>query len=79
VKDLLQGLRKGDGEVLGVWMTSEEGVEEKNEEREVRKVIGEEGKEFRLLRNEKYFVDEFVCSLGLCFWPLTLSQSRSTF
>jgi deoxyribodipyrimidine photo-lyase len=58
VKNLLEGFKKADGEVVEVWMTSEEGVEEKREEMDVRKVVEAEGKDFRLLRDEKYFIDE---------------------
>ncbi|KAK4964466.1 hypothetical protein LTR28_003716 [Elasticomyces elasticus] len=39
-------------------MTSEEGVEEKREERIVRRVLGEEDKTFKLWTDEKYFVDD---------------------
>lgn len=48
------------GEVHGVWMTGEEGDEEKREERDVARVVRAAGKEFRLWRDEKYFVDEWV-------------------
>lgn len=58
IKDTLDGLKHGDGEAIGVWMTSEEGVEEKREERDVRNILEAEGKEFRLWKDEKYFVDE---------------------
>lgn len=59
VKDLLDGFKhQDDVEVEGVWMTSEEGVEEKREEREVRKAVQAEGKDFRLWIDEKYFIDE---------------------
>ena len=48
------------GEVVGVWMTSEEGVEEQREERDVRKAVESAGKDFKLWTDEKYYVDEFV-------------------
>lgn len=48
-----------DVDVYGVWMTSEEGVEEKREEREVRRAVAEAGKEFKLWKDEKYFIDEY--------------------
>jgi len=61
VKDLLEGFKAaGTVEVFGLWMTSEEGVEEKREEQEVRKVVEKEGKEFRLWIDEKYLIDEYV-------------------
>lgn len=47
-----------DVDVYGVWMTSEEGVEEKREERDVRRAVEEAGKEFKLWGDEKYFIDE---------------------
>lgn len=46
------------GKVGAVWMTSEEGVEEKQEEREVRKACLKAGVEFKLWQDEKYFIDE---------------------
>jgi deoxyribodipyrimidine photo-lyase len=48
-----------DVDVYGVWMTSEEGVEEKREEREARRAVAEAGKEFKLWKDEKYFIDEY--------------------
>ncbi|SRR6266498_1153674 len=62
INDLLEGFKKGDGEVVGICMTSEEGVEEKREENDVRDVAEVEGIDFRLLRDEKYFIDEYVLS-----------------
>jgi deoxyribodipyrimidine photo-lyase len=49
----------GDLDVYGVWMTSEEGVEEKREERDARRAVEEAGTDFRLWRDEKYFIDEY--------------------
>jgi deoxyribodipyrimidine photo-lyase len=63
VESILEGFKKENGEVVGVWMTSEEGVEEEREERDVRAVVEKEGKDFRLLTDEKYFIDEYVVSL----------------
>ena len=57
-KDLLDGFEKEKAEVVGIWMTEEEGVEEKREERDVRKATEVAGKEFKLWTDEKYFVDE---------------------
>lgn len=47
-----------DTEVTGVWMTEEEGVEEKREERQVRRVSQQAGVDFKLWIDEKYLVDE---------------------
>ena len=60
VKDSLEAFKNSDTEVAGVWMTEEEGVEEKRDERDVRKVV-EDGKiDFKLWVDEKYYVDELV-------------------
>lgn len=61
IKDLLEAFKKaGSTEVYGVWMTSEEGVEEKREEQDVRRVVEADGKVFQLWIDEKYFIDEYV-------------------
>ena len=52
---------RGEGEhakVVGVWMTSVEGTEEKKDETDVRQIAKERGFEFRAWMDEKYFVDE---------------------
>lgn len=46
------------GTIEAIWMTSEEGVEEKREERDARKAAKHAGAEFKLWTDEKYFVDE---------------------
>ena len=64
--DILKQLKDGSSkqnaesttEVSGVWMTAEEGTEEKQEEEDVRKVAEQSGVEFRLWQDEKYLVDE---------------------
>lgn len=59
IKDLLEGFRKSEStEVFGLWMTSEEGVEEKQEENSVRRALQAEGKHFKLWVDEKYLIDE---------------------
>jgi len=59
VRSLLDGYQEsGDAEIHGTWMTSEEGWEEKEEEEEVRELMGREAKEFKLWRDEKYLVDD---------------------
>ena len=61
VKDLLQAFTEsGDIDVFGVWMTNEEGVEEKREERDVKNIVEDAGKDFRLWTDEKYFIDEYA-------------------
>lgn len=63
VKDATQTILEGyrarqDAELYGIWMTSEEGWEEQNEEKAVKSMLDQEGKVFKLWTDEKYFVDE---------------------
>ena len=60
VKDSLEAFKNSDTEVAGVWMTEEEGVEEKRDERDVRKVVEDSKIDFKLWVDEKYYVDELV-------------------
>lgn len=60
IEDLLKRFQQGDDKVSvsAVWMTEEEGVEEKREERDVRRATEKFGIDFRLWLDEKYFIDE---------------------
>ena len=58
IQDVLAAFKKDSTEVTAVWMTEEEGVEEKREERDVRSAAREAGVEFKLWTDEKYYVDE---------------------
>ena len=60
IEQMLSGFeeKKGEVEVTGVWMTEEVAIEEKREERNIRKEVEGRGKEFRVFIDEKYFVDE---------------------
>lgn len=63
VKDVVQTILNGyrenkDAEIHGLWMTSEEGWEEKLEEEDVRKLSEQASVEFQLFEDEKYFVDD---------------------
>ena len=59
LQDVLNQYEKVDeAEVTGVWMTEEEGVEEKREERDVRRVSENAGIGFKLWIDEKYYIDE---------------------
>jgi deoxyribodipyrimidine photo-lyase len=63
VKEALEFYQQGKGEkekgeIVGVWMTGEETSEEKIEENRIRKVVEKYGKEFRLFKDEKYYIDE---------------------
>lgn len=60
LKEMLDAFSAQNTEVAGVWMTEEEGVEEKREERDVRGAAEGAGTEFKLWTDEKYFVDECV-------------------
>lgn len=59
VKDLLEGFKQSSTEVAGVWMTEEEGVEEKREEKDVKNAAQGAGTQFKLWTDEKYYVDEY--------------------
>jgi deoxyribodipyrimidine photo-lyase len=65
VEDLLKQLKQvgKDISVSAVWMTEEEGVEEKREERDVRRAAEKSGADFKLWLDEKYYIDELVCSV----------------
>ncbi|KAI1617769.1 deoxyribodipyrimidine photo-lyase, partial [Exophiala viscosa] len=60
VRDLLEQFKQEKEEVTisGIWMTEEEGVEEKREERDVRKEAEKAGIDFKLWIDEKYFIDD---------------------
>jgi deoxyribodipyrimidine photo-lyase len=61
VEDLLFQLKQQNDKisVSAVWMTEEDGVEEKREERDVRRVAEKAGVDFRVWIDEKYFIDEY--------------------
>lgn len=58
IRELVLALKEQNTDVAGVWMTGEEGVEEKQEERDVKRIAGEAGTEFKLWVDEKYYIDE---------------------
>ena len=58
IKEILDAFQKENTEVAGVWMTSEEGVEEKREELDVRRAAEGANTVFKLWTDEKYYVDE---------------------
>jgi hypothetical protein len=64
IQDMLRGFEE-NAKVSGVWMTSEEGVEEKREERDVRRICGEAEVDFKVWVDEKYYIDESVFLLLL--------------
>ena len=58
IEELLNAFKKENAEVVAVWMTAEEGVEEKREERDVKRVVERAGTEFKLWTDEKYYIDD---------------------
>ncbi len=62
VEDLLKQFQQSGEEavVSAIWMTEEEGVEEKTEEHDVRTAAEKLGVDFRLWLDEKYYIDEYV-------------------
>ncbi|KAF4637650.1 hypothetical protein G7Y89_g413 [Cudoniella acicularis] len=59
ISQLLEAINeKGDSKVGAVWMTSEEGVEEKREERAIRAACDEAGTDFKVWVDEKYLKDD---------------------
>jgi deoxyribodipyrimidine photo-lyase len=59
VQSILDGYRESKAaEVHGLWMTEEEGWEEKVEEQEVKELLSRESVGFKLWPDEKYFIDD---------------------
>jgi deoxyribodipyrimidine photo-lyase len=60
LEDLIEGLRKHGHEVGAVWMVSEEGVEEKRDEKAIRSVCSSAGVDLQIFPDEKHYIDEWV-------------------
>ncbi len=63
VKNVLEYYSKSGGskgEISGVWMTADESPEEKEEENTVKGIAEQNGVDFKLWNDEKYFIDEYV-------------------
>ena len=58
IHELLGAFKREGAQVVAVWMTGEEGVEEKREERDVKEAAERAGTEYKLWTDEKYFVDD---------------------
>ncbi|KAF2237863.1 cryptochrome [Viridothelium virens] len=65
LRDILKQFKDGSSqktdspaEVSEIWMTAEEGTEEKQEEKEIREVAEESGVKLKLWQDEKYLVDD---------------------
>jgi deoxyribodipyrimidine photo-lyase len=52
--------RGNKGEITGVWMTDDDGTEEKNDEKIVRRIAEEHKVDFKVWNDEKYYIDECV-------------------
>jgi deoxyribodipyrimidine photo-lyase len=81
LRDVLdQYSKQQNTEVTAVWMTEEEGVEEKREERAVRKASHQAGVDFKLWSDEKYLIDEYVIhySAANSCSHITVETCRST-
>lgn len=64
VEDLIRGLQQNQDQVGAVWMTGEEGVEERRDQRAVSAICEQYGADFSLWDDEKYYVDELVSILS---------------
>ena len=59
LQDVVQSALDSLGaEVMGVWMTADVTPEELEDEASVRAIVEAGGKEFRLFKDDKYFIDE---------------------
>ena len=58
IQEVLSAFKKESAQVIAVWMTAEEGVEEKREERDVKEAAERAGTEFKLWTDEKYYIDD---------------------
>jgi deoxyribodipyrimidine photo-lyase len=64
VRSILDGFKdSNDVEVQSLWITSEEGWEERQEERQLKKLMEENEKEFELFPDEKYYINEYVLAI----------------
>ena len=58
IQELISAFKDESAEIVGVWMTGEEGAEEKREESDVKIAAERAGIEFKLWTDEKYYVDD---------------------
>lgn len=58
VQSALDSLNDHRSEVMGVWMTGDITPEELEDEANVRAIVEARSKEFRLFKDQKYFIDE---------------------
>lgn len=69
VKALLDGFKEREDSVGAVWMTGEEGVEERRDQRAVSALCKKLDTDFKLWSDEKYYVDELVNVFHLVPFP----------
>lgn len=58
LQGLIEGFKEQGQHVGAVWLTSEEGVEERREQRAISEVCHKFGADFELWDDEKYYIDE---------------------
>jgi deoxyribodipyrimidine photo-lyase len=60
VSDILDWYAKGEnaGEISGVWITEDEGTEEKKDEQTLRNITQQHQIDFKIWNDEKYYIDE---------------------
>jgi len=60
VSDILNWYSKdeNDGEISAVWMTDDDATEEKREEAELAKITKQHGVDFKVWKDEKFYIDE---------------------
>lgn len=58
VRGVIEGLNEKGQHVGAVWLTSEEGVEERRDQKDISAVCHKLGADFKLWDDEKYYVDE---------------------
>lgn len=58
--DLIEGLCRGQDKVGGIWITQEEGVEERRDQKALFELCTKKGVALTLFDDEKYFIDELV-------------------
>jgi deoxyribodipyrimidine photo-lyase len=67
VEHILDWYKKGkeeerdqEADVAGIWLTEDEGTEEKSDQEEVRALAEERGINFKAWKNESFYIDEYV-------------------
>lgn len=71
-KDASQG--GNNGEVSGIWMTSDYGTEEKDDEQEVKTLAEENDVDFRIWEDEKFYIDECVTPITILSTTISIEE-----